>query len=412
MENALPDLSRQIRETKAALRAALPHYRETFAAVDAAIRQQLAIQDAERENGISPIPQITAQAICDHSVDPDLVARIKARGCCVIQGLFAESQARAWNHEIGDYLQDNGFDPRQPSTAKDGYFATLNSNTPPIFPVYWSPPQVAARQHPNMVQAQQFLNRLWDTDSPEGPVFDPERLVSYADRVRRRPAGSHGRGLSAHVDGGSVERWLDPGFRYVYRHIFDGNWANYDPFAARGRTDVKEIPSPAVCAMFRTFQGWTALTPQHGGSGSLNLLPLANAMAWILLRALQDDVPDDSLCGAAPGRALAINERWHSLLVSHMAPIPRMRPGDAVFWHCDVVHGVEQSHTGEDDSNVIYIAAIPWCAKNQAYLAGQWQAFLAGNTPPDFAADNLEATYRGRGDASSLTPLGRTMLGG
>lgn len=82
-------------------------------------------------------------------------------------------------------------------------------------------------------------------------------------------------------------------------------------------------------------------------------------MAWILLRALQDDVADDDLCGAAPGRALSVSEKFHPLLLEGFSSIPDMEPGDTVFWHCDVVHAVENEHLGEFDSNVMYIAAAP-----------------------------------------------------
>lgn len=41
--------------------------------------------------------------------------------------------------------------------------------------------------------------------------------------------------------------------------------ASYNPFSAAHRTETQEIPSPAVCSMFRTFQAWTALTAQGPG---------------------------------------------------------------------------------------------------------------------------------------------------
>src|SRR4029077_13704871 len=137
---------------------------------------------------------------------------------------------------------------------------------------------------------------------------------------------------------GSVERWLDDNFRAVYRPVFSGNWRDYNPWDAAFRVDAREIPSPAVCSMFRTFQGWTALTRQGKGDGTLQLIPIANSMVYMLLRALQDDIPEVDLCGAMPGRALSVRPEWHALLLEGLTSIPVMEPGDAVFWHSDVVH--------------------------------------------------------------------------
>ena len=219
----------------------------------------------------------------------------------------------------------------------------------------------------------------------------------YADRIRRRPPGSTSLGLSPHVDGGSVERWLEENFRRVYRHVFSGNWRDYNAWDAAFRVDVREIPSPAVCSMFRTFQGWTALTRQGKGDGTLQLIPIANSMVYMLLRALQDDVPETDLCGALPGRALSACAKWYALILEGLTSIPLMEPGDAVFWHSDVVHAVEDEHKGQEYSNVMYIGATVGCTKNTAYLERQAPAFLAGKTPPDFAPDNFEVDFRGRG---------------
>ena len=163
--------------------------------------------------------------------------------------------------------------------------------------------------------------------------------------------------------------------------------------------------------MFRTFQGWTALTQQGQGDGTLQLIPIANSMVYMLLRALQDDVPETELCGAKPGRALSVEPEWHSLLLEGLTSIPLMQPGDTVFWHSDVVHAVENEHKGDGYSNVMYIAATVGCEKNSAYLARQAPAFLAGKTPPDFAADDFEVDFRGRATEADLTSLGRSQMG-
>ena len=68
-----------------------------------------------------------------------------------------------------------------------------------------------------------------------GIVFDPTREVCYADRMRIRVPGNVS-GLLPHVDGGSAERWLDPGYQKVYKEIFCGNWKQYNAFDGSHRT--------------------------------------------------------------------------------------------------------------------------------------------------------------------------------
>jgi len=59
----------------------------------------------------------------------------------------------------------------------------------------------------------------------------------------------------------------------------------------------------------------------------------------------------------------------------------------------------------------MYISSTPGCAKNTVYLAEQAPAFLSGKTPPDFAPDDFEVDFKGRGTEADLTPLGRSQLG-
>lgn len=55
---------------------------------------------------------------------------------------------------------------------------------------------------------------------------------------------------------------------------------------------------------------------------------------------------DGGYAGPKPTPAL----HPHLQLDDTMTSVPRVSPGDAVFWHCDVVHSVEREHTGSGDS--------------------------------------------------------------
>jgi Protein of unknown function (DUF1479) len=411
MSLVIENLPEAIRTTKQQLRAALPEYKEIFHEVEADMRRRVEEIVTQRESGHDVIPIVQYPEIASGKVPAELIAKVRARGACVVRGTFSKEVAVGWDDEIAAYVERNNLDAKLANAAEDKYFGTLASAKPQIYGIYWSRPQVEARQSESLTNVRVFLNNLWKAESEGVRYINPNEALAYADRIRRRPPGSASLGLSPHVDGGSVERWLDDNFRKVYRSVFAGNWRNYSAFDAAFRPQVREVESPAVCSMFRTFQGWTALTRQGPGDGTLQLIPIAESMVYILLRAIQDDVPEDDLCGAQPGRALSVNEQYHGTLVKALSSIPLMEPGDTIFWHCDVVHAVENEHRGSGYSNVMYIPSAPGCPKNNAYLEKQALTFLSGKTPPDFPADNFEVNFVGRGSVADLDELGRSQLG-
>ncbi|HKQ07772.1 MAG TPA: YbiU family protein [Blastocatellia bacterium] len=404
-------LAETIVATKRMLRAQLPTYAETFAEVEAHIRGEAEEIQASRERGESVIPTLDYAAVISGQVSPAETQQIRRRGAVVIRQVFPREQAAAWNQELGEYVMSNGYYEAEADPTLDQYFSTLVSARPQIFGIYWSRPQVFARQAESLAAARVFLNSLWISGRDGEQYFDPRRECTYADRIRRREPGDTTLGLSPHMDAGSVERWLDPAYRQVYRHVFSGNWRAYDPFDGAYRTAVQEIPSPAVCSMFRTYQGWTALTPQGPNDGTLQVVPITIGVAYMLLRALQDDVPEEVLCGAQPARALSATTEWHKALLAALSSIPPMEPGDTIWWHPDLLHAVEDRHAGTGYSNVMYIGAAPYCAKNAAYLERQKQAFLNGESAPDFAPENYEIAYQGRATMAELTELGKRQMG-
>lgn len=261
-----------------------------------------------------------------------------------------------------------------------------------------------------MALTKRFLNHLYNVEAPMGREFDPDSDYSYVDRLRGRQPGDMTLGLSQHMDSGSYERLLDPAYHAIYGAIFAGDFDNYDPWKAAFRTQRREYASPAVSSMFRTFQGWTALTPQGPGDGTLSLIPIAHSIGYFLMRALQDDVPETDLCGAKPGRALGARPEWHAETLEGLVSIPTVYPGDTVWWHPNIIHSVANEHSGSVYANVIYIGASPVCAKNEAYERKQAAAFVAGRSAPDFAPEDYEVDLVGRAGLEDLTALGRRQM--
>ncbi len=410
MQAWMNDVPAAIVRAKADLRARMPDRVERFRALTELIEREIGEVSAENAAG-EAVPQLRFDEV-EGGLAAAHAARIRRRGCAMVRGVFTPAEVAAWNDEIADYIERNDYAAKSQSKAGlDQYFTTLALSRPQIFGLYWSKPQVRARQDERLARVRAALNRLWRYQGTDGPVFDPSRECTYSDRLRRRLPGDTTLGLSPHADGGSVERWCDPAFQRVYHEALFGEPARYDAFDAQHRIATQEIPSPAVCSVFRTFQGWTALTRQGRGDGTLRLIPIANLMAWVVLRALQDDVPADELCGAKPGRALGLHARWHELALPALVSIPTAEPGDTVWWHSDVVHAVEDEHRGSQPAIVMYIGAAPYCGKNADFLPRQAKAFLDGRSCPDFAAEDYEVDFVGRAKPEDLSELGRRQMG-
>jgi hypothetical protein len=379
-----------------------------FADVKDHVRRAVDKIRSEVAAGRGVVPELNYRDIRNNTVPESIRQSIRKSGCAVVRGVFPADLARDWFAQVGEYLETNHYEQLEgEKRSLDKYFSALKAGKPQVFNVYWSKPQVMARQDPRLAETRAFLDRLWKYEG----AFNPDRQCTYADRVRRRQPGDKTLGLSPHMDAGTVERWIDPGYQQVYQNIFAGDWQGYNPFDATHRLQTQEIPSPAVCSMFRTYQGWTALTRQGPKDGTLRLIPIAEGIAYVLLRALQDDVGEADLCGAAPGRALSVSPEWHPDLIAGLVSIPEVMPGDTVFWHTDICHAVADEHAGTEYASVIYIGSAPDCPKNRAYLPKQKQAFLQGRSAPDFAAMDFEVNFQGRATEQDLTDLGRTQMG-
>jgi len=282
-----------IAETKRDLKSGNDVAKYFSKARDTLCRAVDSVVDQHAKNG-KVVPELAYEQVRDGKVSSTDMQSIREHGCVIVRNVFDRQQAEDWNTELGHYLDNNDYFERAKEKAGlDTYFGDLKDAQPQIFGVYWSRPQVMARQAESMAHTKRFLNRLWDYNAPAGPEFDPDIDYSYADRTRRRAPGDTTLGLSPHMDAGSYERWVDPAFQKIYANVFNGRLDQYDPWRAAHRTQTREYSSPAVSSMFRTFQGWTALTEQGPGDGTLELVPIANSISYVLLRALQDDIPEE-----------------------------------------------------------------------------------------------------------------------
>lgn len=404
------DLLAAIRSLKQEARERIGDVESLFKTVEAFITREVADIEAVRAGGGDVWPQIEYDDLANGRVTDEQIRYIKRRGCAVIRHHFPHEQARAWDRGLVSYLDDNDFDTvyRGPG---DDFFGSLSASRPPILPIYWSHPQMEARQHARMAQVQSFMNRLWQYESEGQTWFDPDRNLLYPDRVRRRPPGTTSDGLGAHVDSGAIERWLHPAYQKVFRHVLNHEFAQYDPWDAAWRSEVSEYDSSTMCSAFRTFQGWTALSDMRADQGVLHTVPIPAAIIHVLLRPLLGDVPEDSLCGAVPHRVLPISNEWHPLLMRALTGIPALKAGDSVWWHCDVIHSVAPVADQQGWGNVMYIPAAPWCDRNAKYAQKVRAAFEKGCSPDDFPAEHYEAGWATRFSPVELNDNGRRGMG-
>jgi len=412
-ETTPADLKAAVREVKAALRARIAAsgrtVEEVFAVIEARVRARVEEIAAAKARGEAIWPVIDYADIAAGTVPDGELAKLRRRGCLVVRGHFPREQALAWDAGIVSYVESNRFFENYRGPGDD-FFGSVGSK-PEIYPVYWSPAQMQARQSDRMATVQSLLNHLWRYESDGTRWFDPDRDSLYPDRIRRRPFGANSGGLGTHLDPGTLDLWLTQAYQQAFRHLFDGTVESYDPWDAAYRTAGPQYPGSTMCSVFRTFQGWTALSDMDHDQGVLHTVPIPEAMGYLMLRPLLADVPDDDMCGVTVNQVFPASEKWHSLPLQALSGIPDVQAGDSVWWHCDMIHSVAPVRDQRGWGNVMYIPAAPWCPRNEAYAASVRDAFATGSSPADFPAEHYERDWAGRFSFAELNAIGRRGLG-
>lgn len=302
----------------------------------------VAITDGIAASGIDSIPSFDARKIIESDFTGDEEEIIKRAGCFIIRQVLQRTEADQLYQDLEKYLADN-----------EGNIKGWPAESPSMLMLYNSPTQITIRTHPNQLSIQRKLNSLWHDASGKS---SPDPLL-YSDGIRNRPPKQLFLGLGPHIDAGSLCRWADPMYRKYYQNIFSGKPDAHDCFDLRLRQDADQtlFPGDAHSTVFRSFQGWTALTRSAPGEGGLRLYPnLKSAIAYVLLRPFFSPPMEESLimdptkwnfCAEGdsfPGtfkddsQRLSPSSHPHMRLKECLVHIPTIEPGDTVWWHADV----------------------------------------------------------------------------
>ncbi|KAL1974689.1 hypothetical protein VTN31DRAFT_4893 [Thermomyces dupontii] len=364
-----------------------------------------------RELGTDVIPVVKYSDIVSGNVPDKVKDEIRLRGTVVIRNVVDRDTALGWKERAKEYIKANA-----------DRVKAFPADSPAVYELYWTPAQTEARAHPNMLQTQRWLQRLWHSSDPNTEL-SVNHTISYADRIRIRLPGDAKFSLGPHADGGSLERWEDPEYSRVYRKILEGKWEEYDAFDARHRTTAKMdlYNGAGACSVLRFFQGWLSMSDTGPGEGTLHVCPMVRySTAYTILRPFFDaqtlrPAMDNAFPGSVPGTAQEYNPATHPHLEleTTMVSVPRVEPGDYVAWHCDSLHSVDKEHRGTGDSSVLYIPAAPLCEMNVNYLVKQRDLALRYSPPGDFpgAGGPGEIGFTGAVDWSQLNEDGQRAMG-
>ncbi|KAJ3555054.1 hypothetical protein NM688_g2785 [Phlebia brevispora] len=416
----LADLKREIANS-------YPHFAENITqAWNDVLTELKTVTDIIATKGSDVVPQINFSDLVN--IEPQVLEDIRRKGCVVVRNVVDDNEALSWKSDLQEYVKKNPTAPGFPPEDKQ------------FFMLYWTQSQVRARAHPNVLAASAWLNNMYHhKDGKVEENVDLSMPLSYADRFRMRTPGTQWVVHPPHVDGGSIERWEDKAYRSCFEDILSGNWRQHDPYDLGGRIKARTsmYGKENQATVFRTYQGWLAMSETAPKEGTLQVFPdvfLANA--YIMLRPFftpADKVEGDPLDpvnwkfdisspdfpgiyssndGAGfTGPLLNPQTHPHLRLENTMVSVPKVLPGDMVFWHCDLIHAVEIEHNGANDSSVMYISAVPYTPQNAAYIDKQKENFLKSKAPPDYPPSE-EAAFAGTGSlADILSPQGRKAMG-
>lgn len=299
------------------------------------------ITDEIASKGHSIIPTFEGASLLENGFTESQKAEVKRIGSFVVRGIIPKTEASALYSDMRNYVAAN----------KDR-IKGWPVESPSMLILYSSPTQNTLRSHPNHLKLQRMLNDLWH-DSTGETSSDP---IVYYDGLRDRAPRQEFLGLGPHIDAGSLCRWADPTYRKAYDKIFSGSPEFHDCYDLARRISANQelFKGMAHSSVFRSFQGWTALTQTAPNEGTILVYPnVAMAISYILLRPFFCPPSDPAEIMDAskwtfdetswfPGtfkpdsQRLSRTSHPHLRLEECLVHMPSIQAGDTVWWHTDV----------------------------------------------------------------------------
>ena len=356
------------------------------------------------------VPRSTTATSSDGNVSDATRAAIRETGCAVVRGVFPAAVASGWFDEVGEYLDDNRYEEREvEKRSLDKYFSALKAGKPQIFNVYWSKPQVLARQDPKLAETRAFLDspvattRACSIPTASAPM--PTACGGGSPATRRSacrrtwtqarssagsiPAISASTATSSPATGAATIPSTAP---HRLRHA-------RDPLAGR----VQHVPH---------LSGVDGPHPPGTEGRNAAADPDRRGISYVLLRALQDDVRRP--ISAAP-RRVARSASRRSGTPDLMAGTG-LDPGGAAGRHGVLAHrhlprGRRRARRARNMRASSTSARRRTARRTAPICPDRRRRSSPAARAPDFAAMDFEVDFKGRATEADLTPLGRMQMG-
>ncbi|XP_040565653.1 uncharacterized protein YbiU [Lepeophtheirus salmonis] len=351
---------------------------------------------AKEYNNIIPEIQFQRLLHSDGQFPESIAHKIRKRGIIVIRNVVKQSEIQEEQSSLIEYIFSNqSFD---------------ENDTQKLDTILWSKPQQRLRQNSNLQKVEKALLQLFFTKN--NTHLDLKTPITLVDGLRIR-IPSKNKSVSNKikmVSGQCIERWRDPAYHQVYRHLLHSQLDDYDPFEMDHRLNVGKNTISRHTTIFRPFQGWIAMS--HLREGSLEVFPiLKEATGYFILRPFMKDIPNKLFPGCLPGKPLELSPLYHPLLYNNMIPIPALNPGDTVWWHEDLIYS--ESNDVETTESAIRLLTGPDCEINRHYLRKQRHSFTLKKKYFDEVESNNvnEKGFNGGCSYEDLSSLGKRMMG-